>query len=124
MRIEFLIPENLGLEDLQAILQKKTRILSEPVQTIYRTYYDSFDWRLYLDDSLLEDTRDGKVHTLVWRSLKGENRCPRLQLDKAPGFARDLPQGPFRKLLEPVLEMRELVPKVRIRSRVHHPARP
>jgi len=119
MRIEFLIPENLGLEDLLASLQKNARIVSEPLQTIHRTYYDSFDWRLYHDDSLLEDTRDGKAHILVWRGLKGENRCPRLQLDKAPGFARDLPQGPFRKRLEPLLEMRELAPQVRIRSRIH-----
>jgi len=119
MRIEFLIPENLGLEDLLASLQKNARIVSEPLQAIHRTYYDSFDWRLYHDNSLLEDTPDGKTHTLVWRSLKGDNRCPRLQLDKAPGFARDLPQGPFRKRLEPLLEMRELVPKVRIRSRIH-----
>ena len=118
MRIEFIIPESLCFEDLQSTLQKNTRIRSEPVQTIYRTYYDSFDWRLYLNDSLLEDTRNSNVHTLAWRTLKGEYRCPRLKLNEAPRFARDLPLGPFRNLLEPVLEMRELVPKFRIRSRV------
>jgi CHAD domain-containing protein len=119
MRLEFIIPENLCFEDLQAALQKNTRILTEPSRTVSRTYYDSFDWRLYLDDSLLEDTRDGNSHTLVWRTLKGEARCPRLKLNKAPRFVQDLPQGPFRKRLEPVLEMRELVPKFRIRSRTH-----
>ena len=118
MRIEFIIPESLCFEDLQSTLQKNTRIRPEPARTIHRTYYDSFDWRLYLDDSLLEDTRDGSDHTLVWRSLKGEYRCPRLKLSKAPRFIRDLPQGPFRKQLEPVLEMRELVPKFRIRSNI------
>ena len=116
MRIEFFIPENLDFEDLQSALQKNTRILKEPSRTVYRTYYDSFDWRLYLDDSLLEDTRDGNDHTLVWRTLKGKDRCPRLKLREAPRFTTDLPQGPFRKLLEPVLEMRELVQKFRIRS--------
>jgi CHAD domain-containing protein len=119
MRIEFFIPENLACEDLLSTLQKDTRIRPEPARTVYRTYYDSFDWRLYLDNSLLEDTRDGNVHTLVWRTLKGEHRCPRLKLPEAPRFARDLPQGPFRKLMAPVLEMRELVPKVRIRSRIN-----
>jgi CHAD domain-containing protein len=119
MRLEFIIPENLCFEDLQAALQKNTRILTEPSRTVSRTYYDSFDWRLYLDDSLLEDTRDGNSHTLIWRTLKGEARCPRLKLNKAPRFVQDLPPGPFRKRLEPVLEMRELVPKFRIRSRTH-----
>jgi CHAD domain-containing protein len=75
MRLEFIIPENLCFEDLQSTLQKNTRIHTEPPRTVYRTYYDSFDWRLYLDDSLLEDTRDGNDHTLVWRTLKGEVRC-------------------------------------------------
>jgi CHAD domain-containing protein len=119
MRTEFIIPENLHFEDLQSILQKNTRILTEPSRTVYRTYYDSFDWRLYLDNSLLEVTRDGNVHTLVWRTLKGKHRCPRLKLNAAPRFTRDLPQGPFRDLMEPVLEMRELVPKVMIRSRIN-----
>ncbi|MEN8204933.1 MAG: CHAD domain-containing protein [Pseudomonadota bacterium] len=119
MRIDYIIPENLCFEDLQSTLQENTRLLTEPSRTIYRTYYDSFDWRLYLDDSLLEDTRDGNSHTLVWRTLKGEQRCPRLKLNKAPRFAWDLPQGPLRKQLEPVLEMRELVPKFRIRTRTN-----
>ena len=119
MRTEFIIPENLHLEDLQSVLEKKTRLHREPAQTIYRTYYDSFDWRLYQDDSLLEDARSGNEHTLVWRSLKGEYRCPRLKLRAAPRFAWDLPQGPARELMEPVLEMRELVAKVRVRSRIN-----
>jgi CHAD domain-containing protein len=119
MRLEFIIPENLSFEDLQSTLQEITRIHTEPPRTVYRTYHDSFDWRLYLDDSLLEDTRDGNDHTLVWRSLNGDVRCPRLKLNKAPRFVEDLPQGPFRKRLEPVLEMRELVPKFRIRSLTH-----
>ena len=117
MRIEFIIPEDLDYEDLQSTLQKNTRIVQAPARTIYRTYYDSFDWRLYQNDSLLEDTRDGNEHTLVWRTLKGKNRCPRLKLRAAPRFTGDLPQGPFRTLMEPVLEMRELAPKIRIRSR-------
>jgi len=118
MRSEFFIPENLDFEDLRSALQRNTRTRTEPSRTVYRTYYDSFDWRLYLDDSLLEDTRDGNDHTLVWRSLKGTYRCPRLKLNTAPRFARDLPQGPFRKRLEPILEMRELVQKFRIRSSI------
>jgi CHAD domain-containing protein len=119
MRIEFIIPESLLLDDLQSTLQKNNRVLSEPARTVSRTYYDSFDWRLYQNDSLLEDTCDGNVHTLVWRTLKGEHRCPRLKLPAAPRFARDLPQGPFHNLLAPVLEMRELVPKFRVRSRIN-----
>ena len=55
----------------------------------------------------------------MWRTLKGKFRCPRLKLNEAPRFTWNLPQGPFRERLEPVLEMRELVPKLRIRSRIN-----
>ena len=118
MRIEFIFPDNLRPEDLQSTLQDDKRIIAEPPRTIHRTYFDSFDWRLYLDGSLLEDSRDGNSHTLVWRFLQGEDRNPGLKLDTPPRFARDLPQGPLREQLEPLLEMRELVPIFRIRSRV------
>lgn len=119
MRIEFIVPESLCIKDVQSTLQKKARTLTEPARTVYRMYYDSFDWRLYLDNSLLEDSRDGDVHTLVWRTLDGKDRCPRLKMNAAPRFVRDLPQGAFRKRLEPVLEMRELAPKFKVRSRIN-----
>ena len=69
MRLEFIVPDGLCLEDVLATLQKTMRTLTEPSRTVYRTFYDSFDWRLYLNNSLLEDTRDGNVHTLVLRTL-------------------------------------------------------
>ncbi|MDH3934772.1 MAG: hypothetical protein OEU62_06360, partial [Gammaproteobacteria bacterium] len=90
MRIEFIFPDKLRPEDLQSTLQDDNRIIAEPPRTIYRTYLDSFDWRLYLDGSLLEDSRDGNSHILVWRSLQGKDRSPRLTLNTAPRFARDL----------------------------------
>lgn len=118
MRIEFILPDNLRPDELLSTLQDNSRILTEPPRTIYRTCFDSFDWRIYLDGSLLEDSRDGNSHTLLWRSLQGEDRCPRLKLKMPPRFAWGLPQGPCRKQLEAVLEMRELSPIFRIRSRV------
>jgi CHAD domain-containing protein len=118
MRFEFLIPENLDLASLQSSLQENNRIRLDSERTVYRTFYDSFDWRLYHDNSLLEDSRDGKGHTLSRRTLKGASSETRLQLKKVPRFASEMPRGRFRDLLEPVLEMRELLPKVRTRSRV------
>ncbi|MGB5441199.1 MAG: CHAD domain-containing protein, partial [Gammaproteobacteria bacterium] len=106
-------------EEVLATLQRTMRTLTKPSRTVYRTFYDSFDWRLYLDDSLLEDTCEDNVHTLVLRTLTGKNRCPRLMLKKFPNFTSELPPGPLRKILEPVLGVRELVPKVRLRSRLH-----
>jgi len=117
--LEFLLPSTLGADDLLARVGHEFRHHSETPRTLQRTLYDSFDWRLHANNSILEDTRDGNEHTLVWRTLKGSQSDSRLKLQKAPRFARDLPQGRFRDRLEPVLEMRELAPKVRVRSRIN-----
>jgi CHAD domain-containing protein len=117
--LEFLLPSGLDADDLLATVKHKFRHHAEPPRMLQRTWYDSFDWRLYAINSTLEDTRDGNEHTLVWRTLKGNQSDSRLKLQKAPGFVRDLPPGHFRDRLEPVLEMRELTPKFRIRSRVN-----
>ena len=114
---EFILPSRLGADTLLARVKREFRHHSDPARMLQRTWYDSFDWRLYSNDSSLEDTRDGNTHTLVWRTLKGTHRYPRLKLNKALQFASELPKGPFRERLEPILEMRELVPKFRIRSR-------
>jgi len=117
--LEFLLPSGLGADDLLAKVKAKFRHHADAPRMLQRTWYDSFDWRLYSNNSTLEDTRDGNEHTLVWRTLKGNHSDSRLKLQQAPRFAWDLPRGHFRDLLEPVLEMRELAPKVRIRSRIN-----
>ena len=117
--LEFLLPSGLSADDLLARARHEFRYHSDTPRTLQRTLYDSFDWRLHANNSILEDTRDGNEHTLVWRTLKGNQSDARLKLQKAPRFAQDLPQGQFRDRLEPVLEMRELTPKVRVRSRIN-----
>ena len=116
--LDFLLPAGLGADDLLARVMHTFRHHAETPRILQRTWYDSFDWRLYAINSTLEDTRDGNEHSLVWRTLKGTQGDFRLKLQKVPRFARDLPTGHFRDRLEPVLEMRELAPKLRIRSRV------
>ncbi len=118
MRIEFILPEHQTFEAVQSTLQKRLRLHTESTRSVHRTYYDSFDWRLYLNASLLEDLHEADNHTLTWRGVDGTHCCPRLKLNQAPGFVWDMPQGPFRKLMEPVLEMRELIPKFTIRSTI------
>ena len=116
--LEFLLPARLGAASLLARAKQAFRHHAEPPRVLTRTWYDTFDWRLHAKASTLEGTRDGNIHTLVWRSLQGEILCPRLKLTAAPRFAWDLPPGPLQDLLAPILEMRELVPNFRVRSSV------
>ncbi len=119
MQLEFIIPGSFNLNKLQTILQGNIQTSPAPPQQLQRTCYDSFDWRLFSSNVVLEDEINGRQHELVWRSLKDDNKRVQVSLSSAPRFARDIPPGQLHDLLEPVLEMRELRPLVSISSRVH-----
>ena len=119
MHIEFYLPEDLDFEHLHSRLQNHLRLISEPSQTIYRTYYDTFDWRLFADNTRLVRVCDNSGSALVWQTLEEKPQSSRLNFNNEPRFAWDLPAGRFRDLLAPVLEMRELVPIARIKSTSH-----
>ncbi|MEA2095044.1 MAG: CHAD domain-containing protein [Pseudomonadota bacterium] len=119
MRFEFIIPNPLGVKTLQSGLQENIRLSADPSRILQRTCYDSFDWRLYAQDSVLEETRDGGEHRLVWRTLNSNTSLAQITLPRPPRFVQDLPPGRFRDRLEPILEMRELVPLLEISTRLH-----
>ncbi|ANM29958.1 hypothetical protein ABI59_10815 [Acidobacteria bacterium Mor1] len=81
-------------------------------------YFDTFDWRLYRRTMLLAATRGESGRLLQLGSLDGAP-LEGVQVAAAPGFVWDLPEGPLRHRLEPVLEMRRLlrVVSVRVRAR-------
>jgi len=55
---------------------------------------------------------------LLWWD-QGADALPQVQrIDATPGFAWDLPAGPVRDRLEPVLGVRRLLPLPEVRSRV------
>jgi len=71
---------------------------------------DTFDWRMHAEgeEMYLE------AGVLVWRGAAGEDRA-RIALEGGqPGFVWDLPEGSFRAALEPILEMRRLLPVARL----------
>jgi CHAD domain-containing protein len=80
------------------------------------TYLDTFDWRLYRQGASLLSTRESGATVLRWTPFDGSDGL-RLRLSSVPEFIWDLPPGPFRSSMEPVVEMRRLMPRLEIRSR-------
>jgi CHAD domain-containing protein len=119
MQFDFIIPDGTGVEDVQVNLQKACRIHTEPAHTVRRTFYDSFDWRVYYAGRVLQADHDGNNWQLLWRPLSDSGQHVQIALPGKPQFARDVPPGPLRKELEAVLEMRELVPLVTVTARIH-----
>jgi CHAD domain-containing protein len=118
MRLEFTIPRERAIEEVQAALQAGRQLVAEPPSVVRRICLDTFDWRVHGAAALLEDIHDGKRHRLTWRALADDARREQVILDRAPRFARDLPPGRLHDRIEPIVEMRELQPLVTVTSRV------
>lgn len=118
---EFLIPGQLSADHILAQLVQHVRLSAEPARTVRRTFYDTFDWRLYANDVIIEDRQDGKQRTLLWHSLSIGNQGNNggQTVSAAPlRFAKDLPASQFRDRLEAIIEMRELMPLLQITAQV------
>jgi len=85
----------------------------QPAREFVRTYYDTFDWRLHQEGGALTITRAGRHGTLRWSDHDGRLRH-RLRRTTVPPFATDLPAGPLRDDLRPILATRRLLPIVRL----------
>lgn len=120
MALEFTIPPRLGADEVLSEIRNRFRFSKDPTRTLRRTFYDSFDWRLFTSNKVLEADVNGRdAPTLIWRSLHDDTPPVRIPVPRVVHFARDLPAGEFRNRLTHILEMRELIPQARIRSRIH-----
>src|SRR5262245_10120520 len=78
-------------------------------RTRTETYFDTFDWRLYRDGTTLSATAPGPDSTLSHRSAAGAV-LRQARHDAQPGLVRNLPAGPLRDALAPIVEARRLLP--------------
>lgn len=105
----FGVPDGAEPDALLAVLDDRQALEREPVQSVRRTVLDTFDWRIHAEGWILERERVGRRSELVLRAIDGDELV-RLGGSAVPVFARDLPEGPLRSRLAPVLEMRALTP--------------
>jgi len=97
-------------------LSDDLKLDSDAVQRFEVTYYDSFDWRLYAAGKSLQCLRGphGSETRLV--ELSDQSVTASLVVDVAEArFASSLPDSALRTRLEPLLEMRALLPLVTLK---------
>jgi CHAD domain-containing protein len=109
---QYLLPDGL---DLAEALGAELRVERDRRRSAERTFYDTFDGRLHAEGLALLHT-DGRL-SLVDAVTYGERAGADLPdaPDRLP--AADLPAGPLRDLLQPIVEVRALLPVARVRSR-------
>jgi CHAD domain-containing protein len=84
----------------------------------HRVYFDTFDWRLYERGLRLATGRRNGSGLLRLESPDFSLEAP-LAKNAAPSFGPRLPGGPLKALLCPILELRRLLPLVKIATRSH-----
>ena len=113
---EYQLPKGVALDELKGCLAPDYGFKDEPERRLERTFLETFDWRLHQAGGIMEFTIDGSRRELSWRKRTNGALLHRLPLENAPGFVQELPAGSFHDDLKPVLEMRTLLPLVRVRS--------
>jgi CHAD domain-containing protein len=110
MATHFELPANLSAEALFAALNEKyeTHLVSN--QFCLKTYYDSFDWRLYRADLSCEFNRSKQSSSFSLLNRKTNELVASTILFDMPSFSRQFNPGKVRQTLEPLLEMRALLP--------------
>ena len=129
---DYLLPDDdeAGAGALAAIRSRRHCANDVPVQ-LHGRFYDSFDWALYQAGAALEErgAASGQApRELHWLDLRPDDGTgasghmatsgPMQMMQEAPGFVQDLPPGPVRDRLAPLLGIRRLLPLVDVSAEV------
>ena len=111
---QYLLPEGCGLDAAVARLAECLEIASGPVEARDRTFYDTFDGRLRAAGLAVFAER-GRLVAAAGPAY-AERAAGQLPASERV-FAVELAGGGLRDLLEPIVEVRALVPIARVRGR-------
>lgn len=117
--IDYLIPAGLEEESLIEHLKAPDAIGAVvddlPAVTIKHTLLDTFDWRLYRAGRMLYYVPDGDEARLLWAKIpSGRALISMPTTGSAPRWGEDLPPGPIKKAVAPIIDIRALRSVVRL----------
>lgn len=112
------LPDPDGTDQLADLLGARYVVRLTPPRRATVRGYDTFDWRLHRAGWSLEHTLEGRSGALVLRQADRSllARVDEADAPGAPVLAGDLPDGPLREHLAPVIEMRALLEMGGIRT--------
>ena len=109
----YLVEPKIRLTELTGAIESKFPVQRKARCTIEKIILDSFDWRLFARGYCLSACSDNGRITLGFESpgLRLHCRLPHAEL---PGFEWDIPAGRLRKLVASAINVRRLLPQVRV----------
>jgi len=114
-QLDLVFPPDQGFPELITSFQNSFHVNVQAETVSYRVFYDTFDWLLYNNGSVLEVHEEGQSRRVYWRADKGSDLKIQLGLRQAPQLASDLAESEFRRQLQSVISVRELIPRIKIR---------
>ncbi|MDC9729399.1 MAG: CHAD domain-containing protein [Methyloprofundus sp.] len=106
----FEIPANLTIKKFISKLSKQVDLQIISQQYTIKTFYDSFDWRLYSANMLCEHKHSQKNSELRLVNNKTGQLLSSMETEQVPDFSQLFTDESFRQLLSPELQMRALLP--------------
>ena len=106
----FELQGHLTTENLIAELSDRVNVQLVSQNYALKTYYDSFDWRLYSGGILCELNQSKSTSRLILKDNQSEQTLASVPIDTVPAFANEFNNAKIRKLVSPLLEMRALLP--------------
>lgn len=115
-RWTFSLTTDSARDVLDAALPGGLRLGETAEERLRRTWVDTFDWELHSAGLCAYFVKTGRRRwELTLRDHDGSESAA--LLDAAPGLARDLPPGPVRDRVAPVIGIRRLLPQVTVSTR-------
>jgi CHAD domain-containing protein len=118
VRFEFL--GNLNIEKFISTTAKEFPLQLTAQYYAVKTFYDSFDWRLYQAKLLCELNQSKNSSYLSLINHETEQLVSRTAIEKIPAFVAEFEDHPLAVQLLPLLEMRALLPVVSLNLQVYH----
>jgi CHAD domain-containing protein len=112
---QLLLPGGLAAAAVADALAGELPVVTQRAHAVERTFWDTFDGRVH-DAGLALAAAAGRL-VLADAATSAELAAGPLPRSARRLFAGDLPAGPLRERLAPVVEMRALTPVARVRSR-------
>ena len=120
MTSEYRVRESVSLGCVNELMRDSLNLVETSTDQVEITYMDSFDWRIYSADGVIESENKNGSTLLRWRELNSHNDLCSVTTNKKIDFASNFPVGKMQKRLCKVLKVRALLPQLRLRVKRHH----
>lgn len=115
----FRVRDEADAARLFAGLRRRAGLVKQPTRVVERVVYDTFDWRIFAEGTVLEHRREREAPpALVWRSTSTGEVLGQVPVEEVPRFVWQLPEAPMTDRLAQVTDVRAIVPLVTITSEI------